>query len=730
MSADTAMNLSAIKRDPVSVEQNFSAAFNEKMQLSSKSDVLIRSLIDMYKDSMEAVIREYAANALDSHIMAGQTRPIEVTLPSAYGNDCLIIRDYGVGLNEEGLRKYVHLGESSKDGDDSQTGIFGMGSKSGLSLASQFTVIAVQDGIKRVVTIGEDAEGGISLDGMKVVETEDPNGVTVSIPVSADKAHEAKEKAENFFRHWEPGTVLINGAEPEHISSCEGYMSVDDHHMWNHKDSRFSRSYSPELYVKMGAVTYKVDMYLVSDEVRASLSDLMRNYDIILTVPARSMDLVLNRDSVIYSSRTIKTIQDTVEDFFKSLTDKINTDIDAHMQKRELKEAAILYLDFLNKVPNLHVPSYNGIKFDTKLEIADKNDMDSRLVEAVRGAFDKISYHGKKDRKYGGRDTYRTLNQQEIDNLHIVYIDDQEYNRAIRGASAYILSENIKTVIFALGDFKQKEWIDNLYRSITFEEFYEIVKEYRKENKTVGNAGNNVPRPVQYSVFTIEDGENIVSSKTLAEIRESEDKDYYFWNNETAHNMPNFRDFVKIFKEIEYKPVILVGEGKKLQTMKNRFKNLKLTDLRETLKSFIFNLDTESFLNMCRTSLNEDFAILSYLVKETTQEMRDELGEIGKQITELQEYKTKGEKLASLAELAFETSRYYLKFVPEIVDRWKKDEEAPEAFEQAFKTDRELIREYPLLDGVTFYRCRNEIGDIIQYVKAMDMMKSMQNKSA
>src|ERR1035437_10098491 len=60
-------------------------------------------LTDLYSDPEMAVIREYSTNALDAHVEAGVTRPIEVTLPSAL-SPYLKIRDYGTGLDVEDIR--------------------------------------------------------------------------------------------------------------------------------------------------------------------------------------------------------------------------------------------------------------------------------------------------------------------------------------------------------------------------------------------------------------------------------------------------------------------------------------------------------------------------------------------------------------------------------------------------------------------------------------------------
>lgn len=124
------------------------------MEMSRKAGShIVQSLIRMYKDSLSAAIREYSSNALDSHIKAGNTAPIEVTLPTSE-NPNLVIKDYGVGLDRDGLGTFVLIGESTKQASPGETGKYGMGCKSALALAPYFTVLAVKDKVERFVKIG------------------------------------------------------------------------------------------------------------------------------------------------------------------------------------------------------------------------------------------------------------------------------------------------------------------------------------------------------------------------------------------------------------------------------------------------------------------------------------------------------------------------------------------------------------------------------------------------
>ena len=67
-----------------------------------------------YSNPTLAVVREITANALDANSEAGQTRPIEVTIPSRM-NPHFLVRDFGGGLSQEDVfGLYSKYGKSTK----------------------------------------------------------------------------------------------------------------------------------------------------------------------------------------------------------------------------------------------------------------------------------------------------------------------------------------------------------------------------------------------------------------------------------------------------------------------------------------------------------------------------------------------------------------------------------------------------------------------------------------
>lgn len=180
-------------------------------------------LTDLYEDPEMAIIREYSTNALDAHVEVGEPRPIEVTTPSTL-SPLLRVKDRGPGLTADDIRDiYSKYGTSTKRNSNDVVGMLGLGCKSALTYTDQFTVTSVKDETLTTVSVSRDADGGASFHIVNQEQTSEPNGTEVIIP--AKRGNDIAAKAAEFFQYWKPGTVLLNGKEPERI---EGIKITDD----------------------------------------------------------------------------------------------------------------------------------------------------------------------------------------------------------------------------------------------------------------------------------------------------------------------------------------------------------------------------------------------------------------------------------------------------------------------------------------------------------------------
>ena len=180
-------------------------------------------LTDLYEDPELAIIREYSTNALDANIEAGNPAPIEVTTPSAL-SPFFRVKDHGVGMNADTIRDvYSKYGTSTKRESNDVVGMLGLGCKSALTYTDQFSVASTLNEVQTLTSVSRDADGGVSFTIVSTTPTSEPNGTEVIIPARRD--NDMAEKARLFFRFWKPGTVLVDGKQPDPI---EGMWVTDE----------------------------------------------------------------------------------------------------------------------------------------------------------------------------------------------------------------------------------------------------------------------------------------------------------------------------------------------------------------------------------------------------------------------------------------------------------------------------------------------------------------------
>jgi len=269
---------------------------------------IMNVLTNLYSDEELACIREYSTNALDSHIAAGISRPIEVTLPTDL-RPILSIRDFGVGLNAEEIETiYSRYGASTKRDSNDAVGMLGLGCKSALAYVDQFTLVAIKDGERITVSVARDEHGAGVMTILDREESDDETGVEILIP--AKRGNLFEQKAEEFFKWWDPGTVLVNGEEPEPV---EVVWQIDDEFSIIDKDG-----YDRKLRVVMGNVSYPISFnYERESKV---LEALPEGKQIVARVPIGMVSFTPSRESLQEHPAT-KAALDQILATFKTATE-------------------------------------------------------------------------------------------------------------------------------------------------------------------------------------------------------------------------------------------------------------------------------------------------------------------------------------------------------------------------------------------------------------------------
>ncbi|MFR7882323.1 MAG: ATP-binding protein [Christensenellales bacterium] len=207
-------------------------------------DILSKNL---YSDPLRAVIRETICNAWDSHIKADKTN---IPIKAAYDGENIVVQDFGTGIPHEDIPfVYGVFGGSTKVLDDTQTGGFGLGCKAPFAITESFTVQNIYNGIKGIYTCirsDPDNNGLPSIRTIVKVPTDEPNGITVTIPYSDDYGeNRINSLIEDVIKF---GGILANDNKEielpieEEFTICEKGVS------------------DPYLMVRYGNVTYPIDI--------------------------------------------------------------------------------------------------------------------------------------------------------------------------------------------------------------------------------------------------------------------------------------------------------------------------------------------------------------------------------------------------------------------------------------------------------------------------------------
>jgi hypothetical protein len=214
-------------------------------------------IVDMFADKVytykeRAVIRELACNAHDSHVVAGTTHiPFNVHLPTTL-EPWFSLRDFGTGLSDQEVRTvFAGIGISTKRDSNEVIGCFGIGSLSPYSLADSFTVKSFKDGICRTYSCYRDTDRKPVVALLTEVETDEDNGLEVSVSVNG-KVYEFELEATKVFKFWEGTLPNINNHSV--IRECKKQR---EDYVFKGEDFGLTPSWG-DMYAIMGNIAYRI----------------------------------------------------------------------------------------------------------------------------------------------------------------------------------------------------------------------------------------------------------------------------------------------------------------------------------------------------------------------------------------------------------------------------------------------------------------------------------------
>ena len=195
------------------MNQTISTIESEKIDFTVDESALshiMSVLTNLYSDPISSVVREITTNAIDSHLISGQTAPVEIYSPTRLSQN-FVVQDHGSGMSANNIRElYSRYGASTKRGNNIEAGQLGLGSKSPFAYTDQFTIVAVKDGEKTTAILGRNSSGSAEINIVSVSSTSEGNGVKMTIPVKSADIYTFNNAIESFAKYVEPGLVTVN----------------------------------------------------------------------------------------------------------------------------------------------------------------------------------------------------------------------------------------------------------------------------------------------------------------------------------------------------------------------------------------------------------------------------------------------------------------------------------------------------------------------------------------
>jgi hypothetical protein len=269
----------------------------------------------IYNDKVSAVIREYHNNAWDSHVMAGNTDPVFVQLPTSL-DPRLVIRDFGTGLSEAGCRIFTTYFKSTKTDTNEQNGFLGLGCKSFFAMSESFNIKSYYNGTLYSFSAYKDEEGYPVLAKLMEVETDEPNGIEISGTVPKDLIWKFEDKAYNVFKFMDVPPKTNLSSLNEKIALFKKNSTQHGDIILNKKDREYG------LRVVMSNVAYRYT------NIPESIKKLCYGHLVYVNIPNGSGEFNLGREDLVVSDKINQLIENAVEvaipGIIKDLQDSID----------------------------------------------------------------------------------------------------------------------------------------------------------------------------------------------------------------------------------------------------------------------------------------------------------------------------------------------------------------------------------------------------------------------
>ena len=682
-----------------------SGSFGKKVQMGiSQKGVanLMFLLSNLYNDPELATIREYTTNALDAHIRVGQTRPVDIYLPTR-DNPLFVVKDYGVGMSAADIEFiYSQYGESTKADSNDEAGAFGLGAKAALAIATQFTLTSIKDGLKTTALISKTETGINDVDILPSKPTDEGNGTTITIPVPHVTSF--LEKVTEFFKYSDPDKVLINGHKPDSVLSNATKIDVDLKGVEVYTEKNTSYYRDPKFRVIMGNVPYS----MTTDEVTDSIKRSGENFDIgyvnmslYIVVGIGDVDLTPSREGLRYTDKTNARIDQIIKAFIKSIRKQAIDEVEAVENRHEVFGALDNWVKVLPKGYRQwrgeEVPEYIVLPPETPFVSRYGKDSEHSKTNKVNAKGGCTVVYGRDVAEYRKVAAYLTPYLDTIDkhNADFVFITNKSdlTNKWATENEKFTFIEADKLVEIGKAKRKADRLAAKANKPPVSKFPYPVIDLVTKTAKMVPY--DEIPEGTPF--LDISDFSYTLGG-FLSKYFNGTEPGYYYNQKKEAEIATALAHFTPA------KQVVVFGGNRKLSALQDRVKG------------------TYSLVNDFSKSVNDIFKSVHMDVRNLASLEGTELSHILERAQKLDLHtEIKDRDLRRLINPTKKAKRTYhnLKFYEQELNKVRPDNKRAAMPKQSQKI-AEIVDKYPLISAVSVYSIRkNHVEHLIKYMNAV-----------
>lgn len=323
-----------------------------KTGIDPKNLELITTLLssNLYSAPERSFIREIVSNAWDSHVEAGTT---DIPVLIKIGDDYVTIRDFGTGMSEERFKDvYCNIGSSTKRGSNEFIGGFGIGKFSSLAVSDTVSITSYYNGKAYHYIMVKDGNH-ITNNLITVTDTEEKNGVEITV-----------SNLTNMSRYYDALKYIV--FFPNIYIDSKFKNKINDTKIKFFKNFVYSSVDTP-FKLLLGNVLYPLDINILDyGSKERDFIYKIGGTGIAVRFNIGEVEVTPNRESIIYSDKTVEIIKNRIKDaiteFYSMIDNVVVKDYD-NIGEWALLLTSRLYFDVLeNKITSTY--SGDNISFN------------------------------------------------------------------------------------------------------------------------------------------------------------------------------------------------------------------------------------------------------------------------------------------------------------------------------------------------------------------------------